>query len=159
DPDSAWTYSYDALDRLISSDNNGTPNLLRAVLTNAYDPAGNRTSLAISMAGSNIFTNTYTYDALNRLKIVNQSGTGVSSKSAKYDYDAASDVLKLTRYKDTTQTTEVNHTDYTYGGMNRLGSMIHRQPNNTALVTYTYTYDNDGRILTFGNADGSVSYT
>src|SRR5262249_54265831 len=103
DPDSAWTYSYDALDRLISSDNNGTPNLLRAVLTNVYDPAGNRTSLAISMAGSNIFTNTYTYDALNRLKIVNQSGTGVSSKSAKYDYDAASDVLKLTRYKDTTQ--------------------------------------------------------
>src|SRR5262249_9805345 len=74
DPDSTYTYTYDSIGRLSSTDNGGqltsgqtgTPNIPRVVLTNGYDKNGNRTGLAASIGTALDFKNVYAYDDLNR---------------------------------------------------------------------------------------------
>ncbi|GIW94106.1 MAG: hypothetical protein KatS3mg110_2147 [Pirellulaceae bacterium] len=64
DPDSSYTLAYDDLDRLVSIDNQGTPNIPRVVLNSSYDASGNRTRLAAVIDGTDDFVNDYTYDLL-----------------------------------------------------------------------------------------------
>ncbi|HEX4000854.1 MAG TPA: hypothetical protein VHX65_20065 [Pirellulales bacterium] len=92
---SDYTYTYDALDRLATTSNAGTPGgVPTVVLTNAYDHDGNRTSLSSTIAGHADFINTYTYDADDRETFVTQqgaSGSGgdaVAYKQGYFNYNA-----------------------------------------------------------------------
>ncbi len=67
DPDSEYAFTYDHLGRLLTVDNDDTPNLPHVVLTSAYDAVGNRTSLSANLTSTADLKNTYTFDALNRL--------------------------------------------------------------------------------------------
>ena len=40
----------------------------------------------------------------------------------------------------------------------RLTNLVHRNTANTALVTYGWTYDNEGNVKTFTNPDGTVTF-
>ncbi len=74
DPDSSYAVSYDNLGRVISVDNNGTSGLPRVILESTYNAAGNRSSLSATIAGTDDFLNSYSYDALDRLTRMDQVG-------------------------------------------------------------------------------------
>jgi YD repeat-containing protein len=49
DPDSAYSYTYDNLGRVLTVDNDDTPGVPRVLLTNTYNANSNRTSLSATI--------------------------------------------------------------------------------------------------------------
>src|SRR5438445_11860634 len=125
-----------------------------------YNAAGQRTFLTSNVNGTSDFLNTYYYDNIDRVSNIQQIGNGgIASKRVDFTYNQSGQYSKLTRYSDINGTIQVTHSDYTYDSAKRLTSLVHRKPDNTALVTYGWTYDNQGRVKTFTNPDGTVTYT
>ena len=74
DSDSALAFTYDALGRVTSTDNDGTPDAPHVVLAAAYDALGRRTALSAVVDDTADFTNEYLYDALGRATRITQHG-------------------------------------------------------------------------------------
>ena len=75
----------------------GFPNVL---LNYSYDAVGNLLSVSDKINGILKGTNAYTYDILNRVTRLTQSGTGVTGKRVDLTYNAASQMTGLNRYGD-----------------------------------------------------------
>jgi RHS repeat-associated protein len=102
-------------------------------------------------------TNAYTYDILNRVTKLTQSGTGVTSKRVDMTYNAVNQIATLNRYSDLTGTSSVANTSYTYDLAGRLQTLTHQHGGNT-LASYGLTYDNANRIIQSSGTDGTQDY-
>ena len=155
---SAYSYSYDDLDRVTGIDNVGTDDVPRVILTQGYDAAGNRTSLDVDVVGGTDFGNAYTYDALGRMTRQTQSGTGVAAKRVDYTYTLSGGYDQVVRYSDLNGTSEVVTSTYSYDGMDRLKGLLHRH-GSTDLAEYALAYNAASWVtsLTIGN-NPSISY-
>ena len=73
-----------------SVDNSGTPNVPHVVLASTVDLMGDRTSLAATINGTADFINNYSYDADQRLTMLQQQqqtgGNTVAPKEIDYAY-------------------------------------------------------------------------
>jgi YD repeat-containing protein len=103
-------------------------------------------------------TNAYTYDILNRVTKLTQSGTGVTSKRVDMTYNAVNQIATLNRYSDLTGTSSVANTSYTYDLAGRLQTLTH-QHGATTLASYELTYDNANRIIQSSGTDGVQDYS
>ena len=79
-PDSKYSYTYDAVDRISSIDNTGTVGVPAVKFTYGYDAVGNLLSVTDKIGGVLKGTNAYNYDILNRVTRLTQSGAGVTEK-------------------------------------------------------------------------------
>ncbi|MFN7935264.1 MAG: putative Ig domain-containing protein [Bryobacteraceae bacterium] len=96
----------------------------------AYDANGNRTAVADSMGGSTAGS----YNGLDQLVSLTQSGAGVSSKRVDFAYDLAGLPLTVRRFADLAGTVAVANTgiEYECGGCaGRLSAMRHTNGANT----------------------------
>ncbi|MHB2026909.1 MAG: RHS repeat-associated core domain-containing protein [Elusimicrobiota bacterium] len=118
------TYGYDAASELTQILHLNTATGQPAAFANyAYDADGNRTGMT-DMVGAN----NYAYDALNRLTAAlhpTQSALPVQSES--FAYDAVGN-----------RTSDAQITGYQYNAANEL----------TSNSSFTYTYDNNGNLIT-----------
>jgi RHS repeat-associated protein len=133
------------------------------VLTQAFDAAGNRTSLAAQIGNTADFLSACTYDDLGRMTRVEQSGqTGgnsVAPKRVDFAYDAASRFDTITRYANLAGTQLVAQTDYTYDDASRLTALTHSK-GQTTLAGYSWSYDDKGRLTEYDSTiDGTADYT
>jgi RHS repeat-associated protein len=103
-------------------------------------------------------TNAYTYDILNRVTKLTQSGTGVTSKRVDMTYNTVNQIATLNRYGDLTGTSSVANTSYTYDLAGRLQTLTHQHGGNT-LASYGLTYDNANRIIQSSGTDGTQDYS
>jgi len=101
-----------------------------------YDAAGNQTSKTEVVQGVNKGTTTYTYDALNRLKIVTEPG----GKLTEYSFDPSGNRIA----EKVTEGSAMTMTAYAYNEQNRLLSTTEVKPAETQVVKYTY--DNNGNM-------------
>jgi RHS repeat-associated protein len=165
DPDSTYTYSYDALGRVTSVDNDGTSGVPRVILASAYDSASNRTSLAATIAGTADFKNDYTYDALHRLTRLDQTGQGggnaVAEKRVDFAYNGLGQFTAIARFKDTDggSTHEVATSSFTFDTLNRLTGLAYKKGGTDLFTPYSFSYDTLGRITSTTNQDGTTDYT
>ena len=147
DPDSSYAVSYDNLGRVLTVDNNGTPGVPRMILTSAYDVMSNRTGLSATIAGTDDFTNTYTFDALNRLTRVDQTGqTGgntVAEKRVDFGYNGLDQFTSIARYKDTDggSVNEVATSTFTYDTLARLTGLAYTKGGSNLFTPYGWSYD------------------
>lgn len=159
DPDSTLSMSYDANGRLRTVDNQGTPGVPRVVMTYGYDANGNVTQVADSLGG----VTDYSYDGLDRLARVAQSGTGVQPKRVDMEYDGASLLRAMRRFSNLTGTAAVANTLYEYecgGCPARLSAIRHRRASDNGVIhDLTYTRDALGNITQMIDADGTHHYT
>lgn len=159
DPDSALTMTYDTNGRLRTVDNQGTPGAPRVVMTYSYDANGNVTQVADSLGG----VTSYSYDGLDRLARVTQSGTGVQPKRVDMEYDPASLLTAMRRFANLAGTQAVANTFYEYdcgGCPGRLTAIRHRKAADDAVIhDLTYTRDVVGNITQMVDADGTHNYT
>ena len=132
DPTGSYGFAYDNMGRLIGTTTQysflpGTP---APTFSNsyAYDATSNRTSFT-APDGSN---DTYSYDTLNRLNTLTDSGAGLFS----IGYDALGRRTQLTRPNGIT-------TSYGYDSVSHLQSVLHKLGVNT-LDGATNTYDSVG---------------
>lgn len=157
---SALTYSYDNQNRTISIDTTGTPNLPTVVLSQTYDANSNRTKITDTVNTILQGTETHSYDALNRLIQVSQTGTGVVKKRVDITYNPIHQIETLKRYADLTGTLLVATSTYSYDPLSRLTQLAHTQgATATSINTYTYGYDTASRIVQMTSADGTHSYS
>ncbi len=73
DPLSSLTFTYDALNRVATEDNVGTPNVPQVDLTFAYDQIGNRISVIEQIGGVAGAVTAYDYDDADRVRSIRQS--------------------------------------------------------------------------------------
>jgi RHS repeat-associated protein len=143
------TYAYDAAGRLVTT---AFPN--GVVTTNSYDIADRLTGISTLKSATTLLSITYTLDFVsNRMSMLDADGTtsytyddlyrltGVSyptgtPASVSYTYDPMGNRLSMTQ--DGVATT------YSYDAADRL------QSTTTGVVTTSYTWDNNGQMLTKG---------
>jgi RHS repeat-associated protein len=154
---SSLTFSYDNQNRSTSIDNTGTPNFPVVVLGQTYDANSNRLRLTDTIAGQLRGTEAYTYDTINRLTRVTQSGTGVQPKRVDMAYTPVHQLATLTRYSNTAGTALVASSSYGYDPLGRLIQLVHAQ-NTTNLNTFSYIYDAVSRITQMSSVDGTSTY-
>jgi RHS repeat-associated protein len=157
DPDSSYTYVYDAANRLVSVDNAGTNGVPNVVMNYAYDDGNRLIQTTDSIAGAVKGTKLYSYDDANRLLELTESGNGVASKRVNMEYDDADRMTRLVRYADLTRTQLVAESNYDFDSANRLKTLKH-QRGNTSLADYTLAYDDINRITQMTSVDGTTDY-
>jgi len=124
DPSATYHYTYDALGRI--TNNSQTIAGLTPTVTYAstFNALGSLTSLAATIGSTADFKNTYVYDQLQRLSLVNTAGvTGgdaVAQKRSAFSYDSSGLVTKLSRYADLNGQQHVASSHYLCDGMGRL---------------------------------------
>jgi len=163
DPAASYEYVYDNVGRAtsVSATIDGlTPEV---VLTQVFDAAGNRTSLAAQIGATDDFLSACTYDDLGRMTRVQQSGqsggNSVTPKRVDFAYDAAGRFDTITRYANLAGTQLVAQTGYTYDDASRLTALTHSK-GQTTLAGYTWTYDTKGRLTEYNSTiDGTATYT
>ena len=160
---SHYAYAYDAVNRVTSIDNTGTPGSPRVTLTYGYDKNGNRTSLGDSLGG----TDSYAYDARNQLNLIAQAGTsssGVAPELVFFNYDQAGNLTSQARYSDIAANSKVATTSYLYDAANRLTSLAHTNAGGAAIASYGYTLDAANRLTSEahawngGNSTDTINY-
>jgi YD repeat-containing protein len=110
--------------------------------------SNNRTGFLLKQGGDTLQSMTYTYDAVNRLDEVKESGTTV----AGYAYDANGNRSSLVY-------TNSNTEDYAYNLANAVTSLQNKQ-GSTVLSSYAYTYYLDGNQESKTDHNGvATSYT
>ncbi len=135
----ATALDYDLNDRLVAkADPTGH------VLAYAYDPVGNRASLAVS----NVLSISYAYDARNRLTEIVGNG-----KTTQFGYDAASHRTNAVWPNGT-------YAAYAYDDAGQLLSLIHGRANppGEPLASFTYAYDLSGHRTNMVTLEGTHSY-
>jgi YD repeat-containing protein len=78
-PDSKYTFSYDAINRTTGIDNTGTNGVPTVAFTYAYDAVSNLVSADDRINSTNASQTNYTYDLLDRTTSITQSGNAVQS--------------------------------------------------------------------------------
>lgn len=144
DPDSSYACTYDNLGRLLSVDNDGTGGVPRVILSSAYDAEGNRTSLSATIDSTDDFSNSYHFDALNRVRRILQQGvTGGNTVAEKridrtYNVDGRYDSIK--RFNDIAGFTsaEIATSTYSYDSLGRLTGLDDEQGGTDLFSTYAY---------------------
>ncbi len=155
---SALAFTYDNRDRVLTSDNTGTPGAPNVVLSYGYDSVGNVKSVTDTINGVAGGTNAYSFSSLNRLTQLTQMGNNVRDKRVDFGYNAIGQFTAIDRYVNLAGTQLVTGTDYGYDGMNRLASLTHN--NGTADVAfYRFAYNADSRITKITDIDGVTDYS
>jgi len=134
---SQYTQTYDALNRVVSIDNLGTPGAPHVVLTNIFDAAGNRTSVS---DGSGV-TVSSEYDDRNQLVQRDWSGGGIDSARLDYAYDTRGLLTGITRYASLDASVLVGTTTLVSDGKYRLTDLTHFDASGAVLADYEYTRD------------------
>ncbi len=168
DPDSAYNYTYDFLDRLVYSNNFGTPGIWGISKTFAYDSRNLRTQLerTLHLAGGvnvNEAAESYTYDNAGRLTGISQqsstrSGSNVTvpTKGVAYSYRNDGQLEQVHRYAGASAVTT---TGYGYDTAGRLTSMLHEGPTGTDLINLSWTLDDAGWVQTIVGPANTATYT
>ena len=154
---SSYSYDYDLAGRLIQTDNVGTIGVPNVVFDYGYDAANNMIGTTDTIDGVLSGIETYSYDTLNRVTSITQSGLNIQDKRVDYQYDSASQRDIVRRYGDLTGTQLIASTDYTFDLNGRLTDLDHSN-NNGAIAFYDYTYDADNRITEFASPEGVSIY-
>lgn len=168
DSHAEYTFSYDNLGRVISTEHDLDVLGFSVTLDQAYDALNRRISLSAEIDETADLINQYEYDFLGRMTQVTQSGqsggNAVAEKRVDFAYDPL-DVYRyesITRYADLSGTKMVAATDYDYDANNRLVALTHSDSLSATLAGYTWAYDSAGRLTQFtvaGYSDEDAEYT
>ena len=100
----------------------------------------------------------FTYDELNRVTSLTQSGNGVTDKRVDMAYDAASQMTDVVRYSDLEGSQLVAQSNYVYDSAGRLTDLTHAQ-GSMVLADYEWLYDEANRITQFTSPGGVSDYS
>ena len=127
-----------------------------------YDAAIRRTSLAAEIANADDFLNTYQYDNIGRMTLVDQDeqsgGNSVPEKRVDFEYNDLGLYPEITRYTDVAGTLDVATSFHTYDDANHLTDLDHKR-GSTVLADYDWVYAAGGRLTSATTIDGTDDYT
>ncbi len=146
DPAASLAFEYDGLGRRTRAETT-YPGETPFAIDYSYDPNNNRTGAVDSAGGSTQST----FDGLDQLTSIAQSGTGINAKSVRFSYNLAGLPVSIQRFADLAGATPVASTgiEYECGGCaGRTAALRHTNPAATMPL----------QIFTFGrNVLGDVT--
>jgi RHS repeat-associated protein len=157
DSTSTYQLTYDANNRVTSVSNAGTPGTPTVVMTDSYDADGNVVSRANTINGNLAGTTAYSYDFMNRMTRITETGPGVGDKRIDLGYNPDGELTSVARYADLAGTNQVAMSQYGYDASSRLTQLTHVH-GATTIAAYTWAYDGAGRITAATSPDGSDVY-
>src|SRR5487761_1695027 len=165
DPNSAYAFGYNSDGAVLSVDNSGTPNVPHVVLTSTVDAMGDRTSLSATIAGTADFLNSYTYDADQRLTMLQQQqqtgGNTVAPKEIDYSYNAMGQFTGMAYYNyiGTGPRTDIATGAYSYDTGARLTGLAYTSNGGASTIdTFGWGYNAGNLVTSFTSIDGTASY-
>jgi RHS repeat-associated protein len=162
---SDYAFAYSGQGMVSSVDNAGTPGAPHVVLSSQHNTQGDRTSLAATLNGTPDFINSYGFEALSRLREIDQQGqaggNAVAQKSIYLKLDPIGDVTEIDRSNSVyagPQQTSPGWTIVSYDATTGLLDEINHITAGTSIDDLTYTHDTLARISTFSSIDGTATY-
>jgi RHS repeat-associated protein len=155
DPSATYDPEYDALGRQsgVTQTIVGLTPTIR--FDRGYDAADRMTSSFAKIGGVSDYANVDVYDALGRMTIAYQLGTGghaVTNRRVDFTYNAASQPTSTQRYLGTTTSNPVAGTEYAYDQHGRLSSIDHgTATGSTFAESHGYDYDSANRLTQYTN--------
>jgi RHS repeat-associated protein len=159
DPDSSYTYTYNAAGEVASVDNTGTPNVPDVVLSQTYEGFGNESSLSASVEGTTEFTNSYQYNLLGQMTQETQSGSAVSDKEVTFAYNSIGQLTAVNAYASTDGSSPVYSASYGYNSAEQLTSLAYTNSSDSSIDSFGYAYNANGQVTQMTDADGTTNYT
>ena len=145
-----YTYNYDDPLRRLSTTQISLDMESASVATTLvyhYNSGNDLYQIDIQSPSVDEYSLQYAYDGLGQEEHVIQSGDSVPAENARFTYDAAGELLTITRYASDHDSSLVATSAYAYDNGGRLSSLTHTGPGSTNLGSYTYSeYDADNRI-------------
>jgi RHS repeat-associated protein len=155
---SKYTYGYDALNRVSTADNTGTPKAPRLKLAYTYDDLGLVKSVVEAVNGNTRATSTYDYNPGNQLSSIRQSGGGASNKRVDFTYNILGQFATISRYAGLTNSSPVANTVFDYDSLSRLDKITHSNGSGSQLAYFDLGYDKSSRITSIADRDGTSTY-
>jgi RHS repeat-associated protein len=162
---SNYAFAYSGQGKVTSVDNAGTPGAPHVALASQYDTQGDRTSLAATLNGTPDFINSYSFDALSRLREIDQQGqsggNAVAQKSIYMKLNGIGEITEIDRSNSVysgPQQTSPGWTTISYDTTSGLLDEINNITAGTSIDDLTYTHDALARIATFSSIDGTATY-
>jgi RHS repeat-associated protein len=150
-----YTYQYDSLRRVTKSTINFAALADDVELSQTFDAASQRSSLAAKIGATADFKNDFARDNLHRLTVVTQEGqaggNAVAEKRIDFGYLADGRYDSISRFADVTGTEFVANTAFGYDDAGRLTAKTHAS-NTTTFADYGWAYDVGNRMTAFTNA-------
>ena len=137
DADSAYAFTYDALDRRTQVDNAGTPRAPHLILDYTYDPVGNLLAVRDN-AGVSV---TSTYDARDLLASLTWQASPIEPVRLEFTSGARGELTELRRYRDAEGLQSAGRSTFAYDARGRLAELAHRDAREAVLAEYDYTFD------------------
>jgi RHS repeat-associated protein len=134
---------------MLTEDNNGTLGAARVIMTSTYDKASNRLTVSATINGTADFTRTYTYDAINRMTEVDQSGSA-ANPSVFYIYNALGQITYLGRGATSYPGSSFMDNPFGYDGANRVTGFYYQRVSDSGhIADYSWTLDAADRITSY----------
>jgi RHS repeat-associated protein len=164
DANSAYAFAYNGDGEVTSTDNAGTPNVPDVVLTNTYDPLGDRLTQSATIAGTADFLNNYTYNNDQELTTVTQQGQNggdvISPKEIDYAFNAIGQFTDVWDYNTLSgPRMNVLHGAFSYDNGARLTGIAYTSNGGaTTIDTLGWGYDTANNVTSFSSIDGTATY-
>ncbi len=165
DGNSAYAFTYNGDGQVTRVDNAGTPGVPDVLLTSTLDAAGERTSLAATINGTADFLNNYSYDADQRLTMVQQQqqtgGNTVSPKEVDLAYNALGQFTSMVDYNfiGVGPRLDVATGDYSYDNGARLTGLAYTSNGGADTIgTFGWGYNAGNLVTSFTSIDGEADY-
>jgi len=137
DDDSAYAFTYDALDRMTQVDNARTPRAPHVVLDYTYDPVGN----LLSVRDNSGVSVTSAYDARDLLTSRTWQGGQIDPARVEFTSSARGELTEIRRFRDAQGLQSLGRSTFAYDARGRLAELAHQDAVDAALAEYDYTFD------------------
>ncbi|MES2790039.1 MAG: putative Ig domain-containing protein [Planctomycetota bacterium] len=154
DLDSSYSYTYDALNRIVTSNNSGTPGAPSVTLTSSYDAAGRRTGV---IDNSGVAVNS-TYNTRGLLERRTWHGGGIDAAMLDFTYNNAGERVEINRYSDITGTTSIGRTTFDYDDQGRLNDIVHLDALDSVMADYDFLYDLADQLTSSAHHGETTTY-
>ena len=159
DPDSTYTYQYDAASRVAQVSNAGSPVVPGVILNYTYDSDGRLKSVTDN-AGVSVQT---TFDTRGRSNTFTWAGGGIAAASVDLDRNGRGQTTSIKRFNDGLLTNLVSRTTIDQiAPQGWIKQMQHKDAAGAlynAGTNFTYGYDAEGQVTSQSSQGNSTAYT
>jgi hypothetical protein len=144
-PTASYQFLCDALGRVTQTTINMAGLAPSVTLGQTWDFNSNRASLTATVGGATDLSNIYQYNTLEQLESIQQTGNTLAPKMVTFGY-YDNGLLKSIEDSFGTSPAPVIRSTYTYDADSRLTGLVYNPAGQDSLASYTWQYDNAGRI-------------
>ncbi len=151
-------FEYDLLNRMTRETSGGIQGIPASDIIHSYDLTSNRLTTQDTIGGIAGGLLTSSFDALNRVVRITQSGAHVSSQRIDLGYDPGDRLSSIRRYTDLAGSQLVATSTSTYDSLDRLTLVRHATSSDITIDSFASQYDAAGQTTRMTEKAGTIQF-